>query len=359
MSRLTGVDIDSFALLHNLNKVKSICPQKKIIAMVKANAYGCGFSQIIPILEGQVDLFGVACMEEALVVHGLGARTPCLLAQGVFTPEEYKTIENYGFHIVIHRPHQLQWLLESPLTSPQKIWVKVNTGMNRLGFHTSEVYEVIDTLKRCPWVQKEIGLMTHFACADEQDHPANAAQLEKFQSLLLPEGNFVKSLANSAALLNFPDTHADYVRPGIMLYGVSPFKKQDGQSLGLKPVMQFRSILSAIQHYPQGISIGYGATWQTLRASVIGMVAAGYADGYPRHLTKQTHVWINGFYAPVVGRVSMDMLTVDLTDCPPMAVGDKVELWGARVPVEEVAISAETLGYELLCQFSSRGLLHK
>lgn len=357
MSRLTGIEIDASALLHNLALVSAKCPASKIIAMVKANAYGCGLSAIIPILDGRVSLFGVACLEEAMVIRSLNAKTAVLLIQGVFSAEEYPYIENFGFDTVIHQPHQLQWLLETPLARPQKIWIKINTGMNRLGFPPEAVYDIIQALRACPWVKEEIGLMTHFASADEPLNPANASQLEKFKRLVLPDGHFVKSLANSAAILTLPEAHEDYVRPGIMLYGVSPFKNQTGQSLGLKPVMRFYSFLSAIQDFSPDSDIGYGGTWKTTKPSRIGVVAAGYADGYPWNVTKPVFAWVNGCLVPVVGRISMDMLTVDLTGCKEATVGDKVELWGPNLPVETVAAASGTLAYELLCRFARRGIL--
>lgn len=358
MGRATGIDIDVSALLHNLEQVSLRCQRSQIIAMVKANAYGSGLAKIIPALDGRVALFGVACMEEALVIQNLQAKTPILLAQGVFAAEEYLLANAAHLEVVLHQPHQLRWLLEQPLARPQKVWVKINTGMNRLGFEPAAVYEVLEALRHCSWVDQDIGLMTHFACADEPLHPSNNSQMVAFNRLIQSiHQPYKKSLANSAAILTIPDAHADFVRPGLMLYGVSPFKNQQGKGLGLKPVMRFYSMLSAIHHYPKGVFVGYGASWQTKAPSVIGVVAAGYADGYPRHLKSQTFVAIHGVYAPIVGHISMDMLTVDLSSCPDAAVGDQVELWGPEVPVEDVARAAETISYELLCHFSGRGIM--
>ncbi|MDI9817731.1 MULTISPECIES: alanine racemase [unclassified Legionella] len=354
MTRPTRVHIDSRALLHNLKQVRRCAPEAKVIAMVKANAYGCGISSVAPVLEGEVYAFGVACLEEAMAIRALGLRSHCILFQGVFSPDELQTAATHDMQCVIHQPHQLQWLLNTPLANKIKVWVKVNTGMHRLGFAPEEVYNIINALTHCPWVESEIGLMTHLACADELDNPANQNQLNLFKSLQLPEVRMIKSIANSAAVLTLPNTHADVVRPGIMLYGVSPFMNQTGQRLGLMPVMRFVSAISAIHHCPAQARIGYGGTWQTNRPSVLGVVAVGYGDGYPRHVAQNTPVWVNGVCAPVVGRVSMDMLTVDLTDCPGVTIDDPVELWGQHIPVESIALSAGTIAYELLCQLSPR-----
>lgn len=354
MTRPTRVHIDATALLHNLGQVKHYAPGKKIIAMVKANAYGCGLSKVVPVLDKEVDAFGLACMEEALAVRKLGVQRDCVLLQGVFSADELPVAAKNRFQCVIHSALQLRLLLDTPLESKIKIWVKVNTGMNRLGFLPQEIYDVLQTLHSCPWVDDNIGLMTHLACADSPEDPTNQNQLQRFRDLKLPSLSLIKSIANSGAIMALPDTHADVIRPGIMLYGVSPFPRQTGVQLGLKPVMHFVSAISAIHHYPTGVPIGYGRTWKTPRPSIIGVVAAGYGDGYPRHVGENTPVWINGDYAPIVGRVSMDMLTVDLTDCMKADLGSTVELWGQYVPVETIAQAAGTIGYELLCQFVPR-----
>ncbi|MBA2711899.1 MAG: alanine racemase [Tatlockia sp.] len=354
MARPTRVLIDARALLHNLNQVKRCVPNSKIIAMVKANAYGCGIQAVVPVLEGQVHAFGVACIEEALAIRALGVRSDCILFQSVFTPDELHLVAAHKFQLVIHQSHQLQWLLATPLTHKIKVWIKFNTGMHRLGFQPEESYEVINAITKCPWIDDEIGLMTHLACADEPNHPANQNQLALFRDLALPSKKFIKSIANSAAILALPETHADLVRPGIMLYGVSPFPNQTGQELGLIPVMRFISALSSIHHYPAGVAVGYGGSWQTSKPSIIGVVAAGYGDGYPRHISQNTPVWVNGQQVTIVGRVSMDMLTIDLTDCPDVKMGTPVELWGQHIPVEAIALSSGTIAYELLCQFSPR-----
>ncbi|MGQ3890667.1 alanine racemase [Legionella sp. CNM-4043-24] len=354
MSRPTGVHIDAAALRHNLNQVQRHAPGRRIIAMVKANAYGCGIGHVVPVIEDQVHAFGVACLEEAMAIRKLGVSRDCVLFQGVFSAAELPIAAELGCYCVLHQAHQLRWLLENPLPRTIRVWVKVNTGMNRLGFLPDDVYDVLSALRACPWVDDEIGLMTHFASADERDNPSNQQQLQNFQDLRLPSVPLIKSLANSAAIMALPESLADVVRPGIMLYGVSPFADQTGVQNGLVPVMRFFSAVSAIHHYTAGERLGYGGTWTLTRPSVIAVVAAGYGDGYPRHIATGTPVAINGSLAPIVGRVSMDMMTVDVTDCPGVCLGDRVELWGETIPVETIARSAGTIAYELICQFSPR-----
>ncbi|MGL5742759.1 MAG: alanine racemase [Legionella sp.] len=353
MSRPTKLVIEPKALLHNLAQIRRFAPGKKVIAMIKANAYGCGVHIVAPILEGHVDAFGVACIEEALVLHKIGIRTHCILFQGVFSPDEFKTAAQHQFGCVIHQQHQVQWLLNTPLNTPIKIWVKVNTGMHRLGFKPHELQNVMDALLTCPWVDKYIGLMTHMACVDEPEREENFQQISLFESISV-KGFRQRSIANSAAIISFPQTHADVVRPGIMLYGVSPFANQTAMDLGLHPVMRFVSAISAVHYNPPLAQVGYSGTWKSEKPSIIGIVAAGYGDGYPSHIADHTPVWVQGKEVPIVGRVSMDMLAVDLTDHPDVTPGAPVELWGAHVLVERIARAANTTGYELLCQISER-----
>lgn len=354
MTRPTRAYVSPMALLHNVERVKQCAPGKKIIAMVKANAYGCGLSSVLPVLDGQVDAFGVACLEEAMTLRALGSRSDCILFQGVFSAEELQTVASERLQCVIHHAEQLKWVLATPLSAKIKLWVKVNTGMHRLGFAPEEVRDVFSALLTCPWIDKEIGLMTHLASADEPQKISNQSQLHCFNSISLPDINITRSIANSAAILALPEMHSDVVRPGIMLYGVSPFTQQIGTELGLMPVMHLLSAVSAIHHYPPGAAIGYGGTWHSDKPSIIGVVAIGYGDGYPRHIAANTPTWVNAFTPPVVGRVSMDMLTIDLTDCPGVKIGDEVELWGQHISVESVAMSAGTSPYELICQTSPR-----
>lgn len=353
MSRPTRLQINPEALRANLKRVEALAPGKAVIAMVKANAYGCGIEAVAPTLSQSVSAFGVACLEEAMQVRALGIDREIILFQGIFQPSELTRVAELQLTVVINQPQQLQWLLDTALARPIKVWVKVNTGMNRLGFHPDEVADVLGALKACAWVQPQLSLMSHFACADEAAHPLNQQQIQAFANLMhLDFAQF--SMANSAGIIHFPDCPGQVVRPGLMLYGSSPIAEQSAASLGLKPVLSFLSALSAVHSLPAGQCIGYGATHCLQRPSKIGIVAAGYGDGYPRHVRAGAAVWINGQLAPLIGRVSMDTLAVDLTDCQDYRLGDGVELWGEQLPVEDVARWAGTSSYELLCQISER-----
>ncbi len=353
MSRPTSVFIDTSALLHNVHLVKSHAPHQKIMAMVKANAYGCGLSNVIPTLDPVVDALGVASLEEALNVRRWGAQKPCVLMQGIFSADELPEVQEQQCSMVVHCEEQLNWLLARPLKNPIHIWLKVDTGMGRLGFFPNQVSSILIQLQACPWVKKPIGLMTHFSCADEKDSSHSLQQCETFAAIPV-RVPVLRSLANSAAILSLPQSHADVVRPGIMLYGASPFVHQTALDVGLKPVMHLTSKITVIHEYPAHTPIGYGGTWQSSMPSRIGIVAIGYGDGYPRHIDEGASVWVKDSRAPIVGRVSMDMLTVDLTHRMDVVVGDEVELWGQFIPVEEVALKAKTIAYELLCQVTAR-----
>lgn len=354
MARPTRVYIDQKALLHNVKRINVFAPNKKIIAMVKANAYGCGLAWVVPALTGHVYAFGVACLEEARLLRALDRNSPCVLIQGLFYASELLEVSALNLQCVIHQPQQLQWILTTPLDTKIKVWVKVDTGMHRLGLMPEEVASTIHALQACPWVDPEIGIMTHLACADEPDNAKNSEQLEQFNHLPHFAGPIIRSIANSAAIIALPEMHADVIRPGIMLYGVSPFADKIGADFGLLPVMRFESAITAIHDYPVNTSVGYGGRWKTNKPSRIAIVAAGYGDGYPRHISPGTAVWVKGHRVPIVGVISMDMLTIDVTDHPEICIGDVVELWGQYVPVEQVAKSAGTIPYELLCQVTQR-----
>ena len=352
MTRPTHIEIDASALVHNVLRVSALAPQQKIIAMVKANAYGCGLASVVPILDQYVDAFGVACLEEAMAVRRLSDK-PCILFQGIFSPEELIRVSLSHFHCVIHQMEQLQWVINQSLPHPIKVWVKVDTGMHRLGFLPEQIPSVLAALHECAWVEQEIGLMTHLASADELGHVKNDQQIMAFNAIA-EVNQLTKSIANSASILSRRDTHADVVRPGLMLYGASPFSDKTAHDFELKPVMNFISAITATHLIDAHESVGYGGVWKSQRPSRIGVVACGYGDGYPRHIQPNTPVWIKGHKVPIVGRVSMDMLTIDLTDFKDLNVGDQVELWGAHLPVEIIARHAGTVAYELLCQVSPR-----
>ncbi|OGV36626.1 MAG: alanine racemase [Legionellales bacterium RIFCSPHIGHO2_12_FULL_35_11] len=352
MSRPSYVFIDTKALYHNLLVVKQHVKNKKVIAMVKCNAYGCGVDAVVNTLAPYVDGFGVACIEEAIKVQNICNTANCILFQGIFSEKEFKIAYARNLQIAIHQERELAWLLNNPSANKISIWIKVNTGMHRLGFQLDEIPGVMTKLNACPWV-KDIKIMTHLACADNDLDNRNQSQVDKFNSLVGSYHKIDTSIANSAAILSNPDAQGDIVRAGIMLYGVSPFNEKTGKDLGLLPVMHFKSRLTTIYHYPANIDIGYGATWHSDEPCIIGIVPVGYGDGYPRNVIN-SYVWIREQRVPVVGRVSMDMLTVDLTNCKNASLDDEVELWGGNIPVEEVSHTADTIAYELLTRISSR-----
>ncbi|MDP3559950.1 MAG: alanine racemase [Legionellaceae bacterium] len=350
----TYIDVHLPSLMHNLALVRRLAPNSACVAMVKADAYGCGVQKIAPQLEGNVDALGVARIEEALQLRRMGITTPIVVFQGVLHSNQWPLFAEHQCAVVLHHADQLRSFLNSPLSRAISVWVKVNTGMHRLGFSADEVLEVVEILQSCPWVAKPIKILTHFACADEPENALNQKQIENFEALKFPRENIEYSMANSAAILAFPESHADWVRPGIMLYGVSPFADRSAQSLGLRPVMCLSAEISALQTCAVGDTVGYGATWQAKRVSRIGVVQIGYGDGYPRHVAPGTPVWIHGQEIPIVGRISMDSLTIDLTDYPHVGLYDRVELWGPHLAVERIAKMANTSPYELLCQVISR-----
>lgn len=354
MGRPTRATINSSALLHNLNQVTKFAPSKKIIAMVKANAYGCGLEFVAPILEDKVYAFGVACIEEAQIIRNLGIKNECILFQGIFNPCELTALNSLNLQCVIHQRNQLHWIVANKLSQKIKVWIKIDTGMHRLGFPLEEINDVIKSLQNCNWIDKEIGIMTHMACADNKTAPENVKQINSFNSLELPGGSYIYSMSNSAAIINQFDIHEDMVRPGIMLYGVSPFADKNANELGLKPVISFLSAVSSVKKYVKGSKIGYGGAWIAPNDSQIAIIPAGYGDGYPRHIKNDTKVFFNDKFVPIVGRVSMDMMAIDVTNCETVNIGDVVELWGENIFVEEVALSADTIGYELICQLSAR-----
>lgn len=354
MTRPTFLYIDEKALLNNLYVVKSYAPSQKIIAMVKANAYGCGLNKIIPKLAPEVYAFGVACIEEALAVKEIDAEAVCILFEGVFSLEELELAYFHNFQLVIHQQRQLDWLLKTPVNKKIKVWVKVNTGMNRLGFAEEQLDEVMQKIDSCIWVDKPIGILSHLACADDVNNINNLQQLNKFIKISHRYKNTLRSIANSAAIISLPEMQFDAVRPGLMLYGVSPFQNKSACDLGLEPVMRLVSQVTEIHDYKAHAAIGYSGIWQSDNPSRIGIVPIGYADGYPRVVNSLAKVWVSGKMAPIVGRISMDMLTIDLTTCKNVQIGDEVELWGKNISVNEVAATNGTIGYEIISRIGNR-----
>lgn len=355
--RNTRIWIDQTALQHNFNRVRQLAPQAKIVSMVKSNAYGHGITQCLPAL-AQSDAFGVACLQEALEIRQLGYQQDITLIEGVFSADEMQTVLSQRLECVIHTQQQLTWLLQHQKKYQAlrlKVWIKLNSGMNRLGFQLNEISSVIEQLIALKF---DCVLAMHFANADVVDHSLNQQQIAQLKQLKAQFPQIKISCCNSAAILNWADLHFDYVRPGIMLYGATPYADKNVHDLNLKPVMTFTTQIMAIHQLKQGEKIGYGSSVTTQRDTTLAIIAVGYGDGYPRAYQQQNYVSIQGKLAPLFGRVSMDMSMVDITDLVAQGldiqIGEIVELWGEQRLVDDVAQCNGTIGYELLCKVTQR-----
>lgn len=351
--RATKATIDLGALRHNLRIVRQQAPNSKVLAVVKADAYGHGLLRSVPGLE-DADGFGVLRVSEALALREAGYSQTLVLLEGVFSLDELDAVADHGISIVVHNEQQLAMLeaRAGQLARPISVFLKMNSGMNRLGFRPQVYKATLQRLQACAAVS-DITLMTHFATAD--DERGIVAQLSVFEAATQGTGYSV-SLANSAAVLQFPEAHRDWVRPGIMLYGSSPLAGTSAASFGLQPVMRFASEVIAIQTLEAGETLGYGACFTATQLTRVAIVACGYADGYPRHALTGTPIAVDGVLTRTLGRVSMDMLFADITHLPAVREGSEVELWGRLVPVDSVAEAAGTVGYELLCAVAPRVL---
>lgn len=348
--------IDTLALRHNVQRVRDNAPASRLIAMVKADAYGHGALAVAEALPN-ADAFGVAFLEEALALRAADIRQPIAVLEGLFSREEMEAALQHQLMIVVHQEQQLQLLEQCRSAGKVQVWLKADTGMHRLGFPPEMVPQVFQRLLACSSVES-VGLLSHFAAADNPESPQTTQQITCFQDLhrrmqAVSPYKVPTSLCNSAGILAWPAVHGDWVRPGIMLYGSSPFAAESADSLGLRPVMTLSSRLIAVNPLKKGESVGYGATWTAERDTRIGVVAIGYGDGYPRTARNGTPVLVNGHIVPLAGRVSMDMITVDLGDLP-VEVGAPCVLWGEGLPVDEVAACAGTLSYELFCKVTAR-----
>jgi alanine racemase len=352
MTRPTRAFIDISALRHNFQQVHKAAPGRKILAVVKADAYGHGVARVAPALD-RADAFAVARIEEAEALRTLGITKPVLLLSGVCGHEELVVAAKYDLDLVVHHESQIVTLERASLQKPVRVWLKVDTGMHRLGFPPGQVAGMWGRLANCKTVATTIRLMTHLARADERDDPGTKDQIACFSSIA-KASEVQTSLANSAGVLAWPESHGDWVRPGIMLYGISPFVDGSGESEGLRPVMTFTSRLIAVNRLRKGDSIGYGGTWTCPEDMPVGVVAVGYADGYPRHAPSGTPVLVNDARTQLIGRVSMDLLSVDLRSQPTARPGDPVILWGRGLPVEEVAARVGSIAYELVSRIAPR-----
>lgn len=333
----------------NLALARARAAGAKTWAVVKANAYGHGLLRAARAFEA-ADGFALLDLHEAVSLRDAGVRHPILLLEGMFEPNDVSVISEHSLTAVIHNSAQIDMLELSGSPTRIPVYLKLNTGMNRLGFTLADFPAALERLQRCA-VCGPITLMTHFADADG---PVGIAdQLKRF-SKATSKLELPVSLANSASLLRYPQTHAEWVRPGIMLYGCSPFDNQSAEEIGLQPAMTLTSQLIGVQELRLGETTGYGSVFKAEKAMRVGVVACGYADGYPRHAPTGTPILVNGKRTRTVGRVSMDMITVDLTDIPEARVGTPVTLWGEDLSADEVALSAGTVSYELFCALANR-----
>jgi alanine racemase len=350
---MVSASIDANALRHNLQIVRQRAPHSRVMAVIKANAYGHGLVAVARALES-ADAFAVARVDEGLALRNAGIKTPVVLLEGVFDKEQLDAAANAGFELVVHSPEQIELLRAAPAASRFKVWLKLDSGMNRLGFKGQAFQSAYSALNALPVLKGAVNLFTHLASADMPDLPTTAQQMLLFATATraLPGE---RSIENSAGLLNFPDSQADWVRPGLLLYGVSPLRGATGTELGLRPVMTLRSHIIAVKQLSAGEQVGYGGDWTATRPTCLAIAAVGYGDGYPRSLSSGTPVLVNGERGALAGRVSMDMIGIDVTDLKNTPrVGDPVVLWGEGLPVEEVAVWAETIPYALLCGVSQR-----
>lgn len=350
MTRLARATIDLSALRTNLAVARRSAPGVRVVAVLKANGYGHGLLRVAAALAG-ADAFAVSCLDEASRLREAGYQHRIILLAGYFEPDELPLFAQHSLDPVIHADWQLSPLERAALQRPLDVWLKVDTGMHRLGFPTERVRDVYQRLRSMPSVAT-IRLMTHLARADDRREPLTQVQLEAFTAACqgLPGE---RTIANSAATLAWPQTHAQWIRPGIMLYGCSPFMDRLDW-LGLQPVQTLEARLIAISHYRQGDQVGYGGSFTCPEPMPVGVVSIGYGDGYPRHAPNGTPLLLAGREVTLAGRVSMDMICVDLRSAPSARVGDRVVLWGKGLPAERVAERCGTIPYELLCQVTSR-----
>ena len=341
--------IDLSALRHNYQLAKSLSGCRAF-AVIKANAYGHGAVRCAQALQGSADAFAVACIEEALELRAAGIREPILLLEGWFEADELPLLAEHDLWAVLHHEEQLLQLQDATLSRPLHIWLKLDSGMHLVGFGPDEYASVWQRLAALPQVAS-LSKITHFSRADEPETGRTEQQLATFAAATAGlEGP--ASLCNSPGILAWPQAHHDWLRPGIMLYGATPFEFEQDNANKLRPVMQLTSRIIAVRELPAGEPIGYGSRFITPRPTRVGVVAIGYADGYPRHAKDGTPVLVDGQRTGLIGRVSMDMLTVDLTDLPGSGLGSAVTLWGDGLNASEVASWADSIPYQLFCNLN-------
>ncbi|MDE2154415.1 MAG: alanine racemase [Xanthomonadaceae bacterium] len=356
MSRTTVATIHLGALRHNLARLKALAAPAKVMAVVKADAYGHGLERVARALDGEADAFAVAALGDGLRLRAAGHSQRIVVLSGPDGASDLVEMQRLGLEAVIHHDAQLRWLAHaSPARGRLRVWLKVDSGMHRLGFAPERVAEVHAQLRAMPGIDPEIGLLTHFAESEVFDGERTAAQIARFveatRGLRGP-----RSLSNSAAVLGWPDARGEWVRSGGLLYGLSVVDGRSGADFGFRPAMTLGTQLIAINHVRRGEHIGYNSTWTCPEDMAVGVAAVGYGDGYPRSAPAGTPVLVGDRRVPLIGRVSMDLITLDLRGAPAAKVGDRVTLWGPGLPVETIAAHAGTIAYDLTCGMTRRVL---
>lgn len=351
--RRTRALIHTHALRANCQQLQGLAPQSKVLATIKADAYGHGAVTVATSLSGCAAQFGVAFIDEAMQLREAGISAPMVLLDGCFSQAELQACASEQFIPVIHHAQQLQDVLAVSLSQPLSVWVKLDSGMHRLGFNEADFGQALTALSNSRNI-KSIVAMTHLADADRPDSHYTHTQIATFNRIMSAFPHIARSIANSAGVLNWPETHLDWLRSGLLLYGVSTNPELPAP-LALRPAMTLLAPVMAIRELPVGAKVGYGCRWQAQRPTRVATLAIGYGDGYPRHAKDGTPVWLAGMRVPLIGRVSMDMITVDITDVEQQVkIGDEAELWGANLSVHEVAKHCDTISYELLTRVSPR-----
>lgn len=353
MIRTTYAVINLNAVAHNVEQVRKAAPNSKLMAVIKANAYGHGLVRMAKSLDGLVDGFAVARVQEGISLRNAGLWQRVVVLEGFTHREEIFDLIEYDLEASFHSHHQLEVLQHAHRPIPLKIWLKIDTGMNRLGFKANEIALLHEKLMTNEMIKKPFHFMTHFANADDINDLKTTQQIELFKKLT-QNYDGEKSMANSAGILGWQDSQTDWVRAGIMLYGISPFSNSTGKELNLIPIMSLHSRLISVREIAAGETVGYSGTWTSERATKLGVIAVGYGDGYPRYAKNGTPVLVNGERVSLVGRVSMDMIMVDLGLNSKAKAGDSVTLWGEDLPIEEIAQCANTIPYTLTCGITPR-----
>lgn len=353
MSRTAIATIHLDALRHNLQRIRALAPASRLLAVVKADGYGHGLERVARAFAA-ADAFGVASIADGQRLRAAGIAHRIVVLAGIDEAGDLAEVRRLGLDIVVHHPMQIQLIAADRDPRRVRVWLKLDTGMHRLGFPTDEHGRILRALRALPQVDDEIVLMSHLSSSDEYSGETTPLQLARFAECASADKVAARSIANSAAIVGYPDSRLDWVRAGGLLYGLSVVAGKTAADFGFRPAMSLSSKLIAINQVEKGAHIGYGESWQCPEDMRIGVVAMGYGDGYPRSAPSGAELLLNGRVAAIVGRVSMDLMTIDLRDHPDASINDRVLLWGPGLPVERLAAAAGTISYELTCGVTRR-----